>query len=106
LISQDLWDMVEDDGVVEEGDGKGKKGIETSDEAKEKKKRDAKALYLIQQSISDKNFPRIIGARRAKEAWEFLQKEYQGTDKVRSVKLLTLKRNFQNLQMNEKEVFF
>jgi Domain of unknown function (DUF4219) len=27
LISQDLWDMVEDDGVVEEGDEKGKKGM-------------------------------------------------------------------------------
>jgi hypothetical protein len=101
LISQDLWDMVEED-VVDEGGEKGKKA-ETSDEAKEKKKRDAKALYVIQQSISDKIFPRIIGARSAKEAWEFLQKEFQGTDKVRSVKLLTLKRNFQNLQMREKD---
>ena len=70
---------------------------------KENKKKDAKALYLIQQAISDKIFPRIIGATSSKEAWEILQKEFQGTDKIRTVKLLTLKRDFQNLQMKEKD---
>jgi hypothetical protein len=94
LISQDLWDMVEEEVVAEEDQEKGKKKAETSEEVKEKKKRDANALYLIQQSISDKNFPRIIGDKSVNEAWGFLQREFQGTDKVRSVKLLTLKKNF------------
>jgi hypothetical protein len=80
LISQDLRDMVEDDGVVEEGDGKEKKGIETSDEAKENK-RDAKDLYLIQQSISDKKNSRIIGARSAKEAWDFCKTSFKAPTK-------------------------
>jgi len=83
----------------------GKEKAEGSDkqELKENRKKDAKALFLIQQSISEKIFPRITGARSSKEAWEILQKEFQGSDKVRSVKLLTIKRDFQNLQMRENE---
>ena len=72
LISQDLWEIVEE-GFEVKKDEKGKDIAETSDEKKENKKKDAKALYLIQQSISDKIFPRIIRASSAKEAWGFLQ---------------------------------
>ncbi|KAF8391989.1 hypothetical protein HHK36_022329 [Tetracentron sinense] len=42
---------------------------------KETKRKDAKALHLIQQGI----FPRIINATTSKEAWDILQKEYRGT---------------------------
>ncbi|XP_021626966.1 uncharacterized protein LOC110625635 [Manihot esculenta] len=64
-------------------------------------------------------FPRILGAQTAKEAWdklrdEFqgservrswdkLRDEFQGSERVRSVKLLTLKREFEMLRMNEGE---
>jgi hypothetical protein len=46
---------VEECVVVEADTEKGKEKIEASGEEKEKKKRDAKALYLIQQSISEEN---------------------------------------------------
>jgi hypothetical protein len=49
-----LWEIVEEDVVVEEDTEKGLEKVETSGEAKEKKKRDAKTLYLIQQSIFEK----------------------------------------------------
>ena len=32
-----------------------------------------------------------------------MQKEFQDTNKIRTIKLLTLKRDFQNLQMKEKD---
>jgi hypothetical protein len=67
LISQDLWEMVQECIVKEDGE-KGKEKVETSEEKKEKKKRDAKALYLIQQSISYKIFLRIIRTNSVKEA--------------------------------------
>ncbi|KAJ4764255.1 polyprotein [Rhynchospora pubera] len=111
LISQDLWDIVEEGFVekppkiVEEKDNDGKvitTTVVVDEKEKENKKKDAKALFCIQQGISRKLFPRIIGAKTSKEAWDILQREFQGTDKVRAVKLLTLKRDFQNLRM-EKE---
>jgi hypothetical protein len=67
LISQDLWEIVEEGVIVEANTEMKKEKIETSGEVNEKKKKDVKTLYLIQQSISEKKFPRIIGASYAKE---------------------------------------
>jgi hypothetical protein len=47
---------------------KEKIGMSASIEEKKNRKKDVKALYLIQQAISDKIFPRIIEARSSKEA--------------------------------------
>ncbi|XP_059658882.1 uncharacterized protein LOC132305224 [Cornus florida] len=63
--SYDLWDYVEDE-----------------QQLKDQKKKDAKALGLIQQEIADTIFPRIINASKAKEAWDILEKEYKGSTKV------------------------
>ncbi|XP_021607686.1 uncharacterized protein LOC110611601 [Manihot esculenta] len=62
-----------------------------------------KALTFIHQSVSDAIFPRILGAQTAKEAWDKLRDEFQGSERVRSVKLLTLKREFEMLRMKEGE---
>ncbi|XP_077228618.1 uncharacterized protein LOC143861606 [Tasmannia lanceolata] len=54
-------------------------------------------------------FSRIMAATTSKEAWDLLQEEYQGTSKVISVKLQTLRRDFENLIMKNSEsiqVFF
>ncbi|XP_074363066.1 uncharacterized protein LOC141704626 [Apium graveolens] len=70
---------------------------------KETKKKDAKALFFIQQAISESLFPRIMRVTMTKEAWEVLQEEFQGNSKVRSIKLQSLRRDFENLKMNESE---
>ncbi|XP_059635244.1 uncharacterized protein LOC132277401 [Cornus florida] len=49
---------------------------------KDHKKKDAKALGLIQQGVADTIFPKIINASKAKEAWDILEKEYRGSTKV------------------------
>ena len=96
--SQDLWDLVEN------GYDESANLTNAQKEAlKETKKKDAKALFFIQQAISDSLFPRIMRVTTAKEAWEVLQEEFQGNSKVRSIKLQSLRRDFENLKMNESE---
>jgi hypothetical protein len=76
LISQDLWEIMEESYEVKvepvmvmvEEMVKEKIGMSASIEEKKNRKKDVKALYLIQQAISDKIFPRIIEARSSKEA--------------------------------------
>lgn len=62
-----------------------------------------KALFLIKQGVAESLFPRIISAKKSKEAWDKLKEEFQGSAKVLAVKLQTLRRQFQNLQMKESE---
>lgn len=92
--SQELWDLVDTGFADPDTDAR---------ILKENKKRDNKALYSIQQAVSEEIFGRISAARTAKEAWDILQKEYQGTSKTVTVKLQTLRREFENLLMKEDE---
>jgi len=46
-------------------------------------------------------FLRIRGATTTREAWATLQEEFQGSDKVRAIKLQTLLREFELLKMKE-----
>lgn len=60
-------------------------------EIKEKRRTDAGALSMIQRGVSNSIFPRIMRATRSKEAWDTLQLEFQGDNKVRAVKLQSLR---------------
>ena len=110
FVSQELWELVEDGFEQPESSAV----LSTWSQAKQKeykenKKKDAKALLNIQQGISKSIFPRIMGAKNAKEAWEILKVEFQGSDKVISIKLQSLWRDFDTLMMKESEyvqVFF
>ncbi|XP_077236860.1 uncharacterized protein LOC143878455 [Tasmannia lanceolata] len=50
---------------------------------RDNKKKDDKALFFIQQSVSEAIFPRIIGATTAKEAWDLLKNEFSGNEKTK-----------------------
>ncbi|KAL4379170.1 hypothetical protein GQ457_02G022950 [Hibiscus cannabinus] len=68
------------------------------------KKKDAKALFFIQQAVDDAIFSsRISAATKAKEAWDALKNGYQGTTRVPTVKLQTLRRQFESFRMKEGE---
>lgn len=91
--SQDLWDLVD-------------KGItEGSEEAANKEilKKDAKALFFIQQAVDETIFARIAAADSAKAAWNTLKTEYQGSTKVILVKLQSLRRDFETSVMKSNE---
>ncbi|TXG64214.1 hypothetical protein EZV62_011208 [Acer yangbiense] len=73
FISQDLWEYV--------AEGYATKGVAV-DVLKDVKKKDAKALFFIQQSVAESIFPRISAATKSKEAWDALKNGYQGNAKL------------------------
>ncbi|KAK2985142.1 hypothetical protein RJ640_000909 [Escallonia rubra] len=93
--SQDLWELVEN-GYADPD--------EENNRLKENKKKDNKALLFIQQAaVHETIFSRIAAATTSKEAWEILHKEVQGSSKVITVKLQSLRREFETLFMRNNE---
>nr|XP_011459732.1 PREDICTED: uncharacterized protein LOC105350068 [Fragaria vesca subsp. vesca] len=99
FMSQDLWDIVDKGFTTTENPS-----VEQLRQERKEKQRDANALYAIQQAVDDANFSRIMGASTAKEAWDWLKEEFQGTAKVRSIKLQTMRRELENLKMKDSEI--
>ena len=51
---------------------------------KESRRKDAKALSLIEATMTETVFSKIAAANYAKEAWDILETNFKGTDKVRT----------------------
>ncbi|XP_028236619.1 uncharacterized protein LOC114415953 [Glycine soja] len=66
-------------------------------------KKDAKALFIIHQCVDADNFQKIRSADTAKKAWDTLEKSYAGDSKLKKVKLQTLRRQYELLQMSDQE---
>ena len=73
FISEDLWELV-DKGHVEEEISR--------DASRDVGKKDARALFIIQQAIAESIFPQISKATTSKEAWDALQTKYRSTIEV------------------------
>nr|XP_010943412.1 uncharacterized protein LOC105061152 [Elaeis guineensis] len=97
LGSQDLWDL------VEEGYQEPREREALTNQQRESQKRDKKALYFIYQSTDESAFEKIAVATTLKQAWEILQNSYKGVEKVKKVRLQTLRDEFEALQMKESE---
>ena len=65
--------------------------------------RDLTATWLLQSCIEESIFPRISGATSAHQAWNLLASAYKGTDCVKTVRLQTLRLQFESLKMKESE---
>ncbi len=63
---------------------------------KESRRKDAKALSLIEAAMTETFFPKIAAANYAKEAWDILETNFKGTDKVHTIKLQNIRREFEN----------
>ncbi|GAU29140.1 hypothetical protein TSUD_59070 [Trifolium subterraneum] len=70
---------------------------------REVQKKDSKTLVLIHQCVDSKVLEKIADATTSKDAWDILQKSYGGDAKVKKVKLQTLKRQFELLEMKSDE---
>ena len=70
---------------------------------RESKKMNCKARFLIHQCVDPQNFAKIASATSAKQAWDILANTYASSDKLKRVKMQTLKQQFELLQTNEKE---
>lgn len=65
--------------------------------------KDLNALQILQTAVSNSIFPRIAPSSSAREAWMALETEFQGSPQVRMIKLQTLRREYENLKMNESD---
>lgn len=64
---------------------------------------DKKARYALVCALSRDVFAKVIYCKSANDIWVKLKTIYQGDEKVKESKLLTLKTQFDNLKMNEDE---
>jgi hypothetical protein len=65
--------------------------------------RENKAKLWIQNSVDDLIFSKITGIGTSKQAWDILKSSYQGNDRVKTVKLQTLRTQFETLRMTKSE---
>ena len=65
----------------------------------------SKALNAIFCGVSPEEFHRISHITVAKEAWKILETTYEGTKKVKDIKLQVLTTRFEELRMSEDESF-
>eukprot|EP00253_Pinus_taeda_P013505 PITA_13505 len=86
--SQDIWDLVEN-GFQEPVVTAAYNALsqEESDSLRDNEKKYAKALFYIFQGVHENIFLRIPVATKSKQAWDTLQKTYQGMAKVKTTKL-------------------
>ena len=70
---------------------------------RELRKKDAKGLFLIHQCIDPNIFENIIEQETAKGAWDTLKNAYGGDEKIKKVEFQALWRQYELLQMLEKD---
>jgi hypothetical protein len=67
------------------------------------KKKDFKALFIIHQSVSPYIFEKVSDCESSKQAWDILAIAYGGGEKLKKVRLKTLRRQYKLIQMEDKE---
>lgn len=70
---------------------------------RETRKKDQKALFYIHQCFDLKVFEKISEATTAKEAWDILVRCYGGDATVKKVKLQSLRKQYEILEMKKDE---
>ncbi|MDV3145775.1 MAG: hypothetical protein Q8736_02750, partial [Sweet potato little leaf phytoplasma] len=86
--------------IVEEREGGPDLGG-MKEEKEEHRRRDDKALFIIHQCVDDAHFEKIQNAATAREAWGILVRCHAGGEKVKKVKLQSLRRQYEHLVMED-----
>ncbi|XP_050233920.1 uncharacterized protein LOC126682300 [Mercurialis annua] len=101
LGSQGVWDIVEN-GFEPVEDEAALNQVQRDALEKERKK-DQSALTIIHQGLDDDMFEKVAINTTSKQAWETLQNSVMGVEKVKKVRLQTLRAEFESLFMKESE---
>ncbi|KAK2434653.1 hypothetical protein QL285_019786 [Trifolium repens] len=70
---------------------------------KDTKKKDQRALFYIHQCVDENVFEKIADSETAKAAWDTLIRCYGGDASVKKVKLQSLRKQYENLNMKNNE---
>ena len=97
LGSQDTWEVVE-----EPTNTTGYTAAQTK-VLKEMRSKDKAALYMLFRAIDESGFEKIANAITSKEAWDILKKVFKGADRVKQVRLQTLRGELESMKMMESE---
>ncbi|KAM3361580.1 hypothetical protein P3S68_016434 [Capsicum galapagoense] len=101
LEALDLWEAVEEDNEVTPlGDNPTVNQIRHH---KERKTRKAKAKACLFSAVSPSFLTRIMQMKSTTEIWEYLEKEYQGNERVQNMQVMNLIREFEMKRMKESE---
>ena len=65
----------------------------------------SRALNALFSAVTNEEFKRISSTETAKEAWTILQTTYEGTETVKDSKLQRLTMSFEEIKMEEDELF-
>ncbi|XP_019246566.1 PREDICTED: uncharacterized protein LOC109226228 [Nicotiana attenuata] len=101
LEAYDLWEVVMEDRLIQPLPANPTLAqIKAHSDEKTNK---YKAKTIIQNSVADSIFSKIIACETAKEAWETLKQEYQGSERDKQNQILNLKRDFESFRMQDDE---
>jgi hypothetical protein len=70
---------------------------------KEKRIADKMIFYILYQGVYETGFKKIARASSSKEAWGIMLTSYKGVDRVKQIRLQTLRGEFKMLRMNNIE---
>ncbi|XP_019427170.1 PREDICTED: uncharacterized protein LOC109335493 [Lupinus angustifolius] len=73
-------------------------------EFKVNKKMDCKTMFLIQQCVDNAYFKKIVGATSSHDAWKILEQCNDGAEQLKKVKLQTMRRQYELMQMENSEI--
>ncbi|CAL0320942.1 unnamed protein product [Lupinus luteus] len=75
---------------------------------RENQKKDNKAMFFLHQCVDNAHFEKIAPAKTTREAWQILETCNKGADQLKKVRLQTLRRQYELMQMevNEKVADF
>ena len=104
LGSHAAWKVVEE-GFEEPKDTTGYTAAQNK-ALKELRSMDKAALYMLFRAVNESGFEKIARATTSKEAWDTLEKMFKGTDRVKQVRLQTLRGELESMKMKESENLF
>jgi len=100
---QDLWEVVTDGFTEPTEEEEAKYTADEKKALKEQRKKDKKALFLLYQELDEPTFEKVAKATTSKQAWEILASIFKGDERVRRVRLQTLRGEFEALHMKDGE---
>ncbi|CAI8600638.1 unnamed protein product [Vicia faba] len=99
LGSLDVWEVTNDG--FEEPSNTTTNTAAQNKALKETRANDKTTLYMLFRAVDESVFKKIAGSTMSKEAWDTLEKAFKGEDRVKQVRLKTLRGEMVRMKMKD-----